>query len=453
MNNELDLNHVINRDTLEEDNYFQSLIGQAFENNLLDEHDLNRLQMECLNLLAYKTERFNGGDSSSIRVEKAQEIMDSIFYTIGLWLKTYPSPDHAVTALKKKSVKEIYQSGRKHIDTMLVMTKVLHKKLVTKLIDTPNVFYKATLTDGIYGFFKLYCPDYAAQEIHITADYPLYNPIPKLKGIEFINAYVKGAFCENLFCDFFPADDINHLLRGYEKNYQELLFNLYEQVLTAALGCMVAGTEPRHLDITPQGICSIEMIFDKKTDEESLSTIEVAAVGLKESLQLPEGVYRYIQCSLPVIAGKINTAVCDKSLSGVFYLPAYPENDPKILFSYNEKMDDEGYRHLIDEIRDCRFSDDKITLIKKKIHSLADLDDMLSDAELTDEETEAVLMTLTLPEIAALSKKHELYTDADESDLRDGEIIVRRQLQKFISKMMPKQQKMLEKAVAMLEDQ
>ncbi len=240
MNNGLDKIRVIDRASLNEEYYFQSLIEQARDKELLSDSDIERLQYECLTLLAYKTERYNAGDSSSIRVEKAQSIMTSILFTIGLWLKAYPSPDDAVDAMLTDSIDDLYQKGRRRIDVLLRATKALHTKLLRELIETPNVYYASTLVDGILGFFKLYDPEYAAQEIHITADYPLFNPMPRLAGIEFVKTYVAGAYYENQFCGRFSAEQIHNLLRGavesYEGlGYEELLINIYGYVLTAAL--------------------------------------------------------------------------------------------------------------------------------------------------------------------------------------------------------------------------
>lgn len=107
MNSGLDKISVIEVGKLDSEYYFQSLLEQAYSKWLLSGSDIERLQYECLNLLAYKTERFNAGDSSSIRIEKAQDIMTSNLFTISLWLKTYTNPDDAVTALQNETISEI----------------------------------------------------------------------------------------------------------------------------------------------------------------------------------------------------------------------------------------------------------------------------------------------------------------------------------------------------------
>ncbi len=56
MTERLEPTHVIDRALLREDDYFMSLLEQARARALLGEDDIERLQMECLALLAYKSE-------------------------------------------------------------------------------------------------------------------------------------------------------------------------------------------------------------------------------------------------------------------------------------------------------------------------------------------------------------------------------------------------------------
>ena len=213
MSNRLDKIRVLDKEKLNGEFYFQSLLLKAHQKGLLGDNEIERLQYECLSLLAYKTERYNAGDSSSILIETAQSIMASNLFTIGLSLKIYENPNDAIAALRNEPIDEIYKKGRKRIDAMLAAAKTIHVKLTKQLVDTKNVFYRSTIDDGIKGFFKLYRPDFTAHKIHITADYPAYNPIPKLAGIEFITAYLNALYYENLFCSFFFSDDVHHLLR------------------------------------------------------------------------------------------------------------------------------------------------------------------------------------------------------------------------------------------------
>ena len=270
MNNELIKNNVIKKEDLCSELYFQSLLEQGYLKGLLSDSDIERIQNDCLAFLAYKVKLYNGYDRSSIRVEKAQEIMTSNMFTIGLWLKTYKNPDDAIIAIQNDKITELYNKGRKRIDTMVMAAKAVHSQIVKRLVDTKNVFYKATIVDGINGFFKLYYPDYGAHEIHITADYPVFYPIPKLLGIEFIHEYLNALYYENRFCSYFSTNEIHYLLSGYEENYQELLINIYELILSTAIGCVIVGTDVHTLDISDVGVEYLYILLMVKQKTKSM---------------------------------------------------------------------------------------------------------------------------------------------------------------------------------------
>ena len=227
MKNELKSISKIEKNALISDAYFESLIEQALLKGVLEREEFERIQYECVNLLAFKVERFNLGESSSIPTDKAKAIMASNLFTLSLWLKTYEEPEEALRLLRKESIFELYKKGRKRIDRMVMSAKSLHAKLLEKLLETENEYYALTIDDGIKGFFKLYYPEFSAQEIHITADYPIYNPMERLSGIEFIKRYVECLYNENQFCINFNKEDIHFLLKGYDKGYNQLLINIY----------------------------------------------------------------------------------------------------------------------------------------------------------------------------------------------------------------------------------
>lgn len=421
MNNSLDKIRLIDIAELKGDAYFESLLEQAGRRGLLSPKDIERLQYECLDLLAYKIERYNSGDSSSIRVEKAQGIMASILFTVGLWLKTYASPEEAAAALQKESVKKLYQKGRKQIDNMLGDAKTIYEDLLQHLVNIDNEFYRGTIEGGLAGFFKLYCPDYLAQEIHITADYPLFNPVPKLEGIEFIKYYIEAVYYENQFCNYFSADDIHRLLSGYSINYKGLLINVYGMVLTAAIGCVICNADYSRLDISKERAQFLYRTFESLPANQILSTISAAADELSRSFCFSKGLDDYIKNSIPIIAKDIELGVREHILSRVFFSAGVHENNLGITFSFGEKMDDERYRRVIDEIMQCRCLRDKLLVIKENIRSLADLEDVLLDAELTQEEIQAILLELSPVEVAVLIKKYRVMSDSQPFEFRECE--------------------------------
>lgn len=441
----------IKREALNGEHYFQSLLEQAYVAQLLSIAELEIIQFDCLALLAKKTEQFNGGDSSSIRIEKAQGILASIMFTIGVSLKAYPSPDDAVSAVQSMGVEAICAEGRKRIDKLVEQAKQYHGSLVGHLLQSKNVFYSSTVVDGINGFFKLYDADFDAQEIHITADYPVYNKAERLLGIEFIMQYLKQLSYENMLCTHFSHEDIHHLLCGYDERYENLLLNIYEPVLSAALGSVIADAPATSLEITPKIQSFLYHYFAGKMRAEIEQILYDALLKLTESLSFSNSLIVYVQQSLSQLAVTIESAMEIGSLECVFIIPRYPEDNPKLTISYGEKMDNAKYRKVLDMFMSCRTISDKISIMKNQINSLGDLEDLLLDAELSAAEIMVILKSLSPVEIVALMKKYSPAYDMSFTELRNCEKILCEGLYGFVASLPSEQQALLEKAVKALE--
>jgi uncharacterized protein YbcC (UPF0753/DUF2309 family) len=150
---------------------------------------------------------------------------------------------------------------------------------------------------------------------------------------------------------------------------------------------------------------------------------------------------------LPKIAGAIKNAEETQTIENVFIIPAYPENKNIIEFLYGEKMDNELYRQVIEKIMQSKSIDDKIQIIKENIHSLADLEDVMLDAELSDLEITEILKILTPAEFTALLKKYPYNNDLEMGDLRESEKQLCSCLKNFLRSLPENQQRVIEEAV------
>ena len=336
--------HVINSQNLSGEFYFNSILQEAYSCGLLNDIDLENIQMQCISLLAYKSEKYNLGESSSIRIETAESIMKSILYTIGLYLKTIPDPDNAAVELKTVKIPELYERGRKLVNTKFQEAKHLYNMIQKNKLVTQNNSYNSTLSDnGIGIFFKSYNIEYEAHDFPASIDYQLCNPVNDLAGIEFIQKYLENLYIENEFCRNFEAENIHQLLYGYDKNYPELLINIFEQVLTAALGCSLADCNIRELNISR---ADIQCLYEKlrKYDHDTLMlTINKATNYIYKDLNVTNPLIRgYIGKSLPKIVTNIEIALKLNTLDKVFITPKNPDSEPRINFESSAKMDDEN---------------------------------------------------------------------------------------------------------------
>lgn len=273
----------IKRNELDEINYFESLINNALSKKYIDVEFVSYLQLKMLELLKIKVKKYNLLSSSSIMVEKADMIMKSNMYTIGLYLKRY-TPDKAIKLLERTDIVELYEEGRKVLINKIKVSRLLYRRLINNMLETSNETYNATIIGGINGFFKLYDQEYNATEINITADYPLYNNlIGKLVGIEFIEKYIESIYIENEFCRMFEMSRVESLLTTYLLSFSELVINISSIVLTECIGCILSNEDIKTLSVTKDGMNKIYEMFDAKEKDDIYKLISDAFKKIKFS--------------------------------------------------------------------------------------------------------------------------------------------------------------------------
>ena len=243
----------VNEALLDGENYFVSLFTEALSHGLMSQAEADSLRAGFFTLLGKKTLDFTDGKSSSVRTEQAEALMSSVFYTASLALKSCPSVYDAIDMMKTQSAEEIYSAGRKRLETKLKTAKLYRSLVLKTMLKCDNRTYKATLDDGIKGFFRLYDPEFGADRTVITADYPLFIPVTGLCGIEFICKYLESAYYENLFCSLFTQDGIKNVLKAVCSDPAEDVFSIFGSVLTAALNCALSGGDPVTLRVTKAG--------------------------------------------------------------------------------------------------------------------------------------------------------------------------------------------------------
>lgn len=325
--NDIDIISIIKRENLDNKNYFKTLIEEAYSNQILADDDILNLQMQVLQLLDEIVYKYNGNDSSSIKKEILEDIQNSNIYTIGIYLKTFKNPDEAVKEIKERGLKAIYQEGRKKIDKMLNFIKIMYIKVKQNKLNIKNDTYNDTIIDGIQGFLKIYNPDYKAQDMKITADYPLYNNIiGKLEGVEFIKEYLNSLYLENLFCQKFSFKKINYLLYGYSHDYQYLIINIFEIVLLEAVACKLVKRNIQDLSISTSELNEIYELFKNKGNIENKNIIIKAYQDVINDLKIDnQELEKYIEKNLDSLIKIISNAIKQKTLDKVFITQKFIE--------------------------------------------------------------------------------------------------------------------------------
>ena len=325
--NEIEVISKIKREKLDERNYFNSLIESAYEEQMLSEDDIVNIQIQILQLLDEIVYKYNGLDSSSIRKEIMEDISNSNIYTISIYLKSFRNPDEAIKSIKEQGLEIAYQEGRKKIDKMLNIIRLMYIKVKQNKLNIENATYNDTIIGGIQGFLKIYNPDFKAQDMKITADYPLYNNlIGKLEGVEFIKEYLSSIYLENLFCKKFSEEKIKYLLYGYSQDYKELIINIFEIVLLEVIACKLVKRDVQDLSISIAELNEIYLMLENKDKSEIENIINLVYKEICNELILDnEELQRYIKKNLSSVVEIITNAVKQKTLDKVFIQQKFVE--------------------------------------------------------------------------------------------------------------------------------
>ncbi|MEG2396529.1 MAG: DUF6179 domain-containing protein [Oscillospiraceae bacterium] len=446
--NELKKESLIKRCDLDEKSYFPSLIENANKVGQMGDEEIEKLQFNCFTLLSEIIERYTKGESGSVPTEVAESIMQSNLYSIGVYLKSYDCPDDAIKALKEKSIQGIFDEGQKAIQLKIKVARHLYHMVLKNMLSTKNLAYTATISKEINKFFKKYDGKFGASETHIIADYPVCNEIENLEGIEFIEKYLEAVYYENLFCEFFFENSICYLLIGYDEKYEDLIFNIFELVLTNAIGCVLCGADIRKLNISNSQIENIYMKLFEKSKTEINKTVMTAYQTIVDEFNITnQSLKEYIKKAMPSVISNIENGVKTDNLQSVFVRSKWIDSEEKSTFSIGEKMIDSEYRELINEIDACEEIGDKIAIIQSEIKSLDDLKDLLLDAQLTENDISLILAQLDVIEIAVLAKRNLYNEQTLSDDLNEKETMLLNCLKKHINSLSKDEQKLMRDAM------
>jgi len=245
---------LLTRDMLDERSYLPSLLSAAGSLGLIDEAFLVSFRRGFTGLLARRCRAFAGGRSRSMRTEAAEGIGESILFTLSAHLSRF-EPTDALAQLQNRSVEECFLDGRARVNTLVKSAELLYLTELRRPLPVQNELLRSTLEDGLSAFFRVYNPEFGAQEIHITADYPVLFFPQGYHGIEFIRRYLDGMILENRFLRLFPPELLRATLSVYAAKNGFALHDLHANLFEVMLACTLSDYDGP--DAMPDGLgCS-----------------------------------------------------------------------------------------------------------------------------------------------------------------------------------------------------
>jgi hypothetical protein len=227
-----------------------------------------------------------------------------------------------------------------------------------------------------------------------------------LVGVEYIYEYLHKLNLENAFCKKFDENDIHQLLRGYDDNYQDLLINIFELVLINSLGSVLSNKEVLNLNIEQMDLDYLQQELSSLTKDKLDSLLLDTAGKICTELNISDKLLKnHILTTVRNQSVKIVNAMEIGRLDSIFISFKEPEMPPVFQFEDGKKMDDELFRCIVADIKDCSNVQDKIAIIQKEIHSITDLVDILECYCIFDNEFDEIYRSLGDMELALLFKK------------------------------------------------
>lgn len=282
----------------------------------LSGEELQIVSRKLWQLLAKRTALYTMGDSSSVPVETAQELLASILFTLEEYRKEYgESQKRFVTA----ELDPLLKLGTAVIESRVKDGRRLWQAACLSAPKIENISYRDTLRN-IEGFFKHYDCRFFAHQIPCEIDYQLCRPVSdQCRGVEYIDEYLRHIVMENSILSRFESHLVLRVLEGYCPDYNGLLINLCEPVITNAIGLTLVGGQPQSLEVTEEDRARIAALFETLSDSKGRMALTEAARQLCRIQGITETAEQeYLTRSAEDLYPRISAALPAGGLDGIF---------------------------------------------------------------------------------------------------------------------------------------
>lgn len=399
----------INKDDLNEDQYFLSILEKGYENALLDRQSADNIQIDIAYLLSELIKRYTSGDSSSVKEETAHTILGSIYYIIDAYAASLSSPGDIFTAIREKGIREIYNDGVSIVKDCYNQAKQLYDEIILSKLKVPLAPYNDTLDIAMPDFFKAYDIEFNAQDTPCSIDYPLAFDEMTDKGIYYILHYLEKLKLETQFCSCFTQKSLLKFLYAYEAKYHmdiiDAPINLFEILFDQLVFSALSGNRKMELTVSAPQLNLIVQELSGKTHKQIRVLIDNATQNIIDGQQLKgQPLIDYIDKYKTQFTKRLIMASDNQNISHMVIVNGENRNAEKIVFNDNERMKDTDFVRLVNFVKKCEDTDDKVKLISENVHSIRDYTDILDAGYLYADEYTSLYIALGDIELAVLGK-------------------------------------------------
>lgn len=374
--------------------YTASLMRQAADAGLLDEGTLALMQDGLLGLLRAQIEEITHGESSSIPAEAADQMMDDIGYCIDIALQNAATPQESLALLRENTIDRLYQMGVDILER--------EERACERLLSRVRATRTPTVNDGYRILLDITFPQYLRDwkirrhpgDFVVFTEYPLAREV-STNGIFGVRERLEALALENRFCGRF-ASELDGLLRGWARHNRTSPEEAYVNLFTIALQNLLLGQG--NPTLTAGECAELETRLRALSSDQRAALLRRAAEHLidacafenpKLDAYIREGAERFIEA--------LNRA---GGVLSAFAILASEDSGP--LFTDGERLEDEAFAAVVDEVLLCDEAEGKAQVIREELRSLDDLCDLLGAGCILDNEYDAVFSSFDEPTRALL---------------------------------------------------
>lgn len=363
--------------------YTVNVLKWGYLNKKFSESFILSVQQDIGSLLKEKIKKYCKGLSTSVTVEVGEQLLEAIYYTIDANFANNFNMEEAIDLFKRNSIGDLYKEGEAKLKDLFENIKELYKRVCENKYNTELIAYNDTL-DEFGKSFDTYDIEFNPQDIDASVDYPLIFGDLDKRGIYYVKDYLEVIDIENRFCNIFDNEEVETLLdinaKRYKLNYRDLLTNVFEIVINNTILSIIVDDDFEDFYIYREEInylknnLNIENVEQKVNEsvEKMISLLNIKDSELLKYVNLYK--YRFVdQLKLAINQNNLESmaVICDE------YLEISKDlNKNKFIIDQNI-LSDEELRKILEKIEEESDLNKKVEIIKTKINSFEDFNDIL----------------------------------------------------------------------------
>lgn len=200
---------------------------------------------ELIPIVSKLVYKMNGGESTSITYEKAQQLMGAVLYCISEWereeeaqieihqeiqMEKAEAAGQFLQRKQKVSAEKAYELGVACVTKKVKLSLALYNRIMETFDSYGNHCLQDTMVKGIPEFFKWYDVKFAPQNTILTLDYPVQEDLREYTGVDAIWEYLCCIRAEQKYLRKLPREFVIEMLRSYCEDYEDMIENLRQIV-------------------------------------------------------------------------------------------------------------------------------------------------------------------------------------------------------------------------------